>query len=167
MHQRPYEAKLFTADYFTDGTERGEYVPDALTFPELRGNVELHADLAALDTGYETLSLAVAGESLDGNPLYAATVGTGDSSLLFITQQHGDEPIGTEAAMYFLDFLAGDTELARSLREEVTVTVVPRVNPDGFARWEREVGGERGLVDPRLNNNGIDLNRTYDPAAPF
>ena len=39
--------------------------------------------------------------------------------------------------------------IARALREEVTVTVVPRVNPDGFARWEREVGGERGLTVPR------------------
>ena len=162
-----YEAKLFIADYVTDQTERGGYLPDALTFPALRSNDELYADLNRLDAEYDTLSLEVVGASLDARPLYAATVGTGEASLLFITQQHGDEPIGTEAAMYFLDFLAGDSELARSLRDEVTVTVVPRVNPDGFARWEREVGGERGLVDPRLNNNEIDLNRTYDPAAPF
>ena len=162
-----YEAKLFIADYFTDQTERGGYLPDALTRPGLRGNEELYADLNRLDAEYDTLSLEVVGQSLDARPLYAATVGTGEASLLFITQQHGDEPIGTEAAMLFLDFLAGDTDLAQSLRDEVTVTVVPRVNPDGFARWEREVGGERGLVDPRLNNNEIDLNRTYDPAAPF
>jgi predicted deacylase len=161
-----YEAKLFIADYVTDQTERGGWVPDALTFPALRGNEELWADLNALDAQYDTLALEVVGQSLNARPLYAATVGTGEAKLLFITQQHGDEPIGTEAAMYFLDFLAGDTALAQSLRGEVTVTVVPRVNPDGFARWEREVGGERGLVDPRLNDNEIDLNRTYDPAAP-
>ena len=162
-----YEAKLFVADYATDQTGRGGYVPDALTRPGLRGNDELYADLNRLDAEYGTLSLEVVGQSLDGRPLHAATVGTGEANLLFITQQHGDEPIGTEAAMLFLDFLAGDTALAQSLRGAVTVTVVPRVNPDGFARWEREVGGERGLVDPRYNNNGIDLNRTYDPAAPF
>lgn len=162
-----YQAKLFIADYFTDQTARGGYLPDALTFPALRGNDELYADLNSLDSRNDTLALDVVGRSLDGNPLYAATVGTGETELLFITQQHGDEPIGTEAAMYFLEFLSGDTETARALREEVTVTVVPRVNPDGFARWEREVGGERGLVDPRLNNQEIDLNRTYDPAALF
>ncbi len=162
-----FEAKLFIADYFTDQTERGGYLPDALTFPALRSNDELYADLNRLDARYETLSLEVVGQSLDGNPLYAATVGTGDTNLLFITQQHGNEPIGTEAAMHLLDFLSEDTELARSLRDEFTVTVVPRVNPDGFARWERQVGGERGLTNPRLNNEELDLNRTYDPAAPF
>ena len=41
-----YEAKLFIADYFTDQTGRGGYVPDALTRPGLRGNDELYADLA-------------------------------------------------------------------------------------------------------------------------
>jgi hypothetical protein len=162
-----YEAKLFIADYFTDQTERGGWLPDALTFPDLHSNDELYADLARLDARYEPLSLDVFGRSLDGNPLHAATVGAGETELVFITQQHGNEPIGTEAALYLLDFLSGDTELARSLRDEVTVTVVPRVNPDGFARWEREVGGERGLTAPRLNNEGLDLNRTYDPAAPF
>ncbi|GAA0569862.1 hypothetical protein GCM10009416_05470 [Craurococcus roseus] len=162
-----YEAKLFIADYFTDQAARGGWLPDTLTFPDLRSNDELYADLNRLDARYDTLSLEVFGQSLDGNPLHAATVGTGEAELLFVTQQHGNEPIGTEAALYLLDFLSGDTELAKALRDEVTVTVVPRVNPDGFARWEREVGGERGLTGPRLNNEGIDLNRTYDPAAPF
>lgn len=160
-------AKLFIAEYFTDQAAQGGYRPDALTVPALRGNAELFADLESLDARYDTLSLEVIGQSLNGNPLHAATVGTGETRLLFVTQQHGDEPIGTEAAMFLLDFLAEDTEAARMLRDEVTVTVVPRVNPDGFARWEREVGGERGLIDPRLNDSELDLNRTYDPAAPF
>ena len=162
-----YEAKLFIADYFTDQTERGGWLPDALTFPGFRSNDELFAELNRLDAEYDTLSVEVYGQSLGGEPLHAATVGTGDKSIVFVTQQHGDEPIGTEAALYLLDFLSGDSELARSLREEVTVTVAARVNPDGFARWEREVGGERGLVDPRLNDDEVDLNRTHDPAAPF
>lgn len=162
-----YEAKLFIADYFTDQTERGGWLPDALTFPDLRSNDELYADLNRLDARCDALSLEVIGQSLDGDPLYAATVGTGETELVFVTQQHGNEPIGTEAAMYLLEFLSEDTELARALREEVTVTVVPRANPDGFERWERQVGGEQGLTNPRLNDEAIDLNRTYDPAAPF
>ncbi len=160
-------AKLFVADYFTDATAEGGYLPDVFTFPELRSNDELWGDLDRLDAAYDTLSLEEIGRSLEDNPLYSAQVGTGDIALMFITQQHGDEPIGTESAMYLLDFLAQDTELAEFLRNEVTVTVVPRVNPDGFARWELEVGGEPGLVDPRLNEAGIDLNRTHDPADPF
>jgi murein tripeptide amidase MpaA len=123
--------------------------------------------MAGLDAECDTLSVEEFGRSLDDNPLHAATVGTGGRSIPFVTQQHGDEPVGTEAAMILLDFLAEDTEVARAIREEVTIAVAPRVNPDGFARWEREAGGERGLVDPRVNSEGIDLNRTDDPAAPF
>jgi murein tripeptide amidase MpaA len=160
-----YEAKLFIADYFTDQMAEGGYLPDTLTIPGLTSNEDLYAELTRLDAEFDTLSLRNIGQSLDQRPLFAATVGTGERELLFITQQHGDEPIGTEAALWLLEFLSEDTAAARELREQVTVTIVPRVNPDGFARWEREYAGERDILDPRVNNEGIDLNRTYDPSV--
>lgn len=159
-----YQAKIFIADYFTVQEATGGYVPQDFTRQTLRSNDELYADLAELDES-DLLSLEMIGESLEENPLYAATVGTGERNIVFITQQHGDEPTGTEAAMHFLDYLISDQ--AQEVRDAVTVTVVPRVNPDGFARWEQAIGGVRGLVDPRLNSNGQDLNRTYDPEDPF
>lgn len=162
-----YTAKLFIADYVTEQEAAGGYVPDMLTTQFLRSNAEVYDALEALDARYETLTTEQVGVSLRGNPLTTATVGTGETDVVFITQQHGDEPIGTEAALLFLDFLAGDSAEAAMLREELTVTVLPRVNPDGFARWEQEVGGVRGVLDPRVNDSGIDLNRTYDPADPY
>lgn len=166
INREALAAKLFVAEYATDRMADGGWLPGTLTVPTLRGNDALQADLARLDAAHEALSLEQIGASLAGNPLHAARVGTGNTSLMFVTQQHGDEPIGTESAMYLLDFLSQDTELAASLREAVTVTVVPRVNPDGFARWQLETGGQSGLVDPRLNDAGIDLNLSHDPADP-
>ena len=162
-----YGAKLFIADYYTDEREAGGYVPDMLTTQALHSNAELYAELQLLDAASENLSLDQVGTSLGGNPLYTATVGTGERELVFVTQQHGDEPIGTEAALHFLDFLTSDLPEAEAIRDGATITVLPRVNPDGFARWELEAGGVRGLTDPRVNDAGQDLNRTYDPENPF
>ncbi len=161
-----YQAKLAIVDYVTDQTEAGGYVPDTLTVPELRSNAELYGELFMLDMEYDTLDLEQIGSSIAGNPLYAANVGTGETELVIITQQHGDEPTGTEGALLFLDWMSGETAGAAEAREALSVTMVPRVNPDGYARWEQEVGGERGLVDPRRNEAEVDLNRAYDPENP-
>ncbi|WP_447926411.1 M14 family zinc carboxypeptidase [Vreelandella sp. EE27] len=130
-----------------------------------RSNEQLYQDLEDLDEIYDTLSLVQAGESLEGRPLYSATVGDGPRKLMIVTQQHGDEPVGTEAAMHLLEWISGDSEAAQSLREQVTLTVMPRVNPDGFERWEQLVAGESDpetTLDPRRNAADIDLNRTWD-----
>lgn len=162
-----YEAKLFIADYVTEARNDGSYAPETLTTQELHSNAELYAELGALDAASDDLTLDQVGTSLGGNPLYTATVGTGEREVLFVTQQHGDEAISTESAMLFLDFLVSDDPEAEAIREGATITVMPRVNPDGFARWEQEAGGVRGLTDPRLNDVGQDLNRTHDPENPF
>ncbi|MGO2009438.1 M14 family zinc carboxypeptidase [Vreelandella alkaliphila] len=102
---------------------------------------------------------------MEGRPLYSATVGEGPRKLMIVTQQHGDELTGTEAAMHLLEWLSGDSEAAQALREQVTLAVMPRVNPDGFERWEDLVAGEldpETTIDPRRNAEDIDLNRTWD-----
>lgn len=162
-----YEAKLFIADYATEQAAKDEWTPDELTFTSLYSNPELYSALHKLADDNDEMTLEQYGESVKGNPLYAATVGEGEKSVVFMTQQHGDEPIGTQAALYLLDFLTSGTDLADQILEEVTITVMPRVNPDGFARWEEAVGGKPGVLDPRVNENGQDLNRTYDPEDPF
>lgn len=144
--------------------------PQPLFQQGLRSNEEFYAELARLDKTYATLDLAQAGESLDGNPLYRAVVGDGPQTLMIVTQQHGDEPTATEAAMYLLEFMSGDSPMAQALREEVTLVVMPRVNPDGFDRWEALISGEAHpdeTIIPRRNSADIDLNRAYDPDNPL
>src|SRR4051812_48907877 len=43
--------------------------------------------------------LGVVGRTNEQRPIRLATVGTGPVRLLYVTQQHGDEPLGTPAAV--------------------------------------------------------------------
>ncbi|WP_227368609.1 M14 family zinc carboxypeptidase [Halomonas sp. M20] len=156
-------AKFSIADYYADNVSLGEFDKDQpLTLDNLRSNEQLYADLETLDEQRDTLDLAVAGESVEGRPLYRAEVGQGDKTLMIVSQQHGDEPLGTEALVTLLDTLSADTDYARNLRDEVTVVAMPRVNPDGFARWEQQAAGDQDVLDPRRNSENVDLNRSYD-----
>lgn len=162
-----FEAKRFIADWLQGERGDGSWIPPEPVRPGLRDNAELRTELQQLDAASGALRVEVIGTSLSGNRLHAATIGTGDTHLLFLTQQHGDEPIGTEAAMLLLGYLTSNDPEVAGLLADVTVTVVPRVNPDGFARWQADVAGARPATPSRFNDRGIDLNRTYDPSAPF
>lgn len=165
------DATTSIARFYTENVADAEYDPDQpLVQQGLRSNDQLYDDLNALDATYDTLALSQVGESLEGRPLYSATVGEGDRKLMIVTQQHGDEPTGTEAAMLLLEWLSGDSEAAQALRSEITVTVMPRVNPDGFERWEQLAFGDAVFdetIDPRRNSADIDLNRTWDSSEVF
>ncbi|MGF0165894.1 M14 family zinc carboxypeptidase [Streptomyces albidoflavus] len=132
----------------------------------LTSNAELSAELRTLTERHpHTLDVETIGRSVDGRPLYTATAGTGPRKLLILTQMHGDEPLGTEAALRMLKKVAGPGRAARELREEVTIKVVPRVNPDG---WERYHDPDfREGIDPRLNSQKVDLNRMFGPAPEY
>lgn len=165
------DATTSIARFYTENVSPTDYdAAQPLIQQGLRSNEQLYSDLVALDETYDTMTLDQVGESLEGRPLYSATVGEGERKLMIVTQQHGDEPTGTEAAMLLLEWLSGDSEAAQALRNEVTVTVMPRVNPDGFERWEQLANGEAvldGTIDPRRNSADIDLNRTWDSSETF
>ena len=105
------------------------------------------------------------GTTNEGRDIWAATVGTGETDVLYITQQHGDEPLGTEAALKLLQHLAtsGSAAVDEILRE-LTLTIVVRANPDGAERFQRQ------NVDPDcsgafcLRGVGYDINRYHDPS---
>ena len=160
------DASTSIARFYTENVSSSEYNAEQRLIQQgFRSNDQLYSDLAELDANYDTLSLSQVGESVEGRPLYSATVGQGARKLMIVTQQHGDEPTGTEAAMHLLEWLSGDSEAAQALREQVTITVIPRVNPDGFERWQGLVAGEldpETTLDPRRNAENIDLNRTWD-----
>jgi hypothetical protein len=110
------------------------------------------------------VSLETIGQSNEGRDIYLAKVGRGPIKVLYITQQHGNEPLGTEAALQLLARL-GQGGAWRSILDEVTLLVVPRVNPDGSERFWRQ------NFDPDCSGafctpgRGFDINRWHDPAV--
>lgn len=129
----------------------------------LHSNAELSAALDRLAARHpDVVDVTEIGRSVEGRPLEAVTVGHGDRTLLVLTQVHGDEPLGTEAALALLDRATAPTPAGAALRDGVTLVVVPRINPDGWGRYTGRDFAE-GL-DPRRNSNDIDLNRTFGPS---
>ncbi|WP_394829596.1 M14 family zinc carboxypeptidase [Pendulispora albinea] len=105
------------------------------------------------------------GRTNEDRPVWSARVGHGPVRILYVTQQHGDEPLGTPAALEFLRLAgASDGPWQRWLRSRVTVAIVVRANADGFERnW-------RYNYDPDANpeygerGKGYDINRYHNPA---
>lgn len=108
-------------------------------------NEELYEKLQQLrDRSEGVMKLEIAGYSnaiyfpdLDeplGYPLYVCKFGEPDPSKvsLFITTQiHGNEPIGTEAVVEIMQNLISGSQGAKDILENVTIWIMPRINPDG------------------------------------
>jgi hypothetical protein len=104
------------------------------------------------------------GLSNEGRPVWAARVGHGPIRIQYVTQQHGDEPLGTPAAVEFLKTVGlPTTRWHRWLRSRVTVDVIVRANPDGHVRdWRFNYDPD---ADPEFGERGkgYDLNRYHNP----
>jgi hypothetical protein len=94
------------------------------------------------------------GPSLAGRPLYKLEIGEDGPRqggyVVVIGRQHPPEVTGSLALMRFIEEVVGDSDLARSFRNEFKVLLVPLLNPDGVDRghW-------------RHNMAGVDLNRDW------
>lgn len=106
---------------------------------DLLTNEELGELLSRLESESDgRVSTGVLGESNEGRQIHSARVGEGDLDVLAITEQHGHEPFQAEGYVAALEYLGtADRSDVREIREEVTLHVVPRVNPDGFAGRQR------------------------------
>ncbi|WP_020667082.1 M14 family zinc carboxypeptidase [Amycolatopsis nigrescens] len=124
---------------------------------------ELHK-LQLLSLG--RVSVREIGRSNQGRPVWSARVGHGPLRISYLTQQHGDEPLGTPAALEFLRELGtGNSAEQRRLRSQVTVDIVVRANPDGFEHdWRYNYAPD---ADPEYGERGkgYDINRYHDPAV--
>ncbi|MCC6796425.1 MAG: carboxypeptidase regulatory-like domain-containing protein [Candidatus Hydrogenedentes bacterium] len=70
----------------------------------------------------------------------------------YIATIHGDEPVGTEMCLYFIDLLLteyGSDSRITKLVDNTEIWIVPLMNPDGLESVER------------FNENGFDLNRNF------
>ncbi len=110
------------------------------------------------------VDISTAGFSNEGRPIRRATLGHGPVRIFYVTQQHGDEPLGTPAAVRALWALGvPNTAWHRWMRSRITLDIIVRANPDGHVRnW-------RYNYDPDANpeygqaGQGYDINRYHDP----
>jgi hypothetical protein len=97
----------------------------------------------------ELFSMEKIGESIEGRSINHVRAGTGPVAVLLWSQMHGDESTATAALFDLFDYLRRhrkDPAVTRIL-SELTLHVVPMLNPDGAERFERR------------NAQSIDINR--------
>ena len=102
-----------------------------------------------------TSSQAIIGTSVEGRSITAYTFGTGETDLLFVGGVHGGyEANSVRLADTMIDHLHANADLIPS---NVTVHIIPVLNPDGYA-----LPATASDQDRRFNANGVDLNRNFD-----
>ncbi len=156
---------------------------------------ELTAALKAAVAAHPELARVVSiGKTREGRDIWAVEIANAKgtpvgqrSGLLVAANFEGDHVIGSELALFLVEFLvngyAGDQAVKQRLDEQV-VYVLPRVNPDGAESMFAAVRtGRRTNLSPvdadndgRIDENGPeDLNkdgvitvmRVKDPAGPY
>lgn len=113
------------------------------------------------------VALEVIGKTNEGRDIYLAKVGTGAKKVMYITQQHGNEPLGTEAALQVLKTLGSSNHPEiKKIRNETTLLVVVRANPDGGERFWRYNVDPDAVPEYGRAGMGYDINRYHNPAMP-
>ena len=67
-----------------------------------------------------------------GRAIPIVTIGSGDRGIVIIANQHGDEFTVSNSALELVRALTSNAAGAQEIRDAVTVTIIPRVNIDGF-----------------------------------
>jgi hypothetical protein len=97
----------------------------------------------------DLFKVAQVGKSIEGRSISLVTAGEGAFKVLLWSQMHGDEPTATSALFDIFEYLRRHREepVAQRILENLTLHVIPMLNPDGAERFQRR------------NAQGIDINR--------
>ncbi|WP_078543713.1 M14 family zinc carboxypeptidase [Litchfieldia alkalitelluris] len=125
--------------------------------------------LKTQDAKQEQMDLEVIGQTVKGRDIYMAKyISTPDNpTILFLTQQHGNEQLATEGALEFIKHLG--TNKTKGYLDNVNVLIIPMLNADGamgdvnFSLDNYLADGGRHLT--RANANNVDLNREHAKAT--
>lgn len=97
-----------------------------------------------------------------GREIPVVTIGDGPTQVMYIANQHGNEYVVSEAMISLIRTISGNSPTANAIRDAMTVTIVPRVNVDGF---DADVTDEAGRTTPWRQN--YDPSCTEAPCDPF
>ena len=125
--------------------------------------------LQTQDEKQEAMELEVIGQTVKGRDIYLAKYISDpeNPTILFLTQQHGNEQLTTEGALEFIKHLG--TSKTKGVLDHVNVLVIPMLNADGargdvnFPLDNYLADGDRHLT--RYNANEVDLNREHNKAV--
>ena len=118
--------------------------------PPLLSHEEVVKRLRAVVAANDALfTMEQIGESVEGRSIHHVKAGSGRTGVLLWSQMHGDEPTATAALFDVFEYLSRHRDEApvRRILSQLTLHVVPMLNPDGAERFQRR------------NAQGIDINR--------
>jgi carboxypeptidase D len=120
---------------------------------------DVTALLQAYTAAYPGITrLESAGRSVQGRELWVLYISDNpgaeedEPEFKYISTIHGNEPVGTEMCLYFIDLLLtgyGNTQRITDLIDTTAIAIMPLMNPDGLE------------ADSRYNAQGFDLNRSF------
>jgi hypothetical protein len=104
----------------------------------------------------EWVTIKTVGKSIEGRNINLVSLGNGPTQVLLWSQMHGDEPTATMALMDILQFFdkaEGDLAVLRDqLLENISIHMLPMLNPDGAERFQR-----RNALNVDLNRDALRL----------
>ncbi|WP_226925268.1 M14 family zinc carboxypeptidase [Georgenia thermotolerans] len=117
------------------------------------------------DAKQDRMELEVIGQTVKGRDIHLVKYlsDPANPTILYLTQQHGNEQLTTEGALEFIKSLG--TGKNDGLLDKVNVLIVPMLNADGamgdvdFSLDGYRASGDRHLT--RYNAHEIDLNRDH------
>jgi predicted deacylase len=137
-------------------------------YPELIATLER---IVASSHGAARLSYSPYRAKDSGRQIPIVTIGHGDRAMMVIANQHGNEYVVSNSAIEIIRALTANSDAARTIRDELTVTVMPRVNVDGFdgtptgSPWRYNVDPDVCPTGPcpafYARNQGYDINRYH------
>ena len=110
----------------------------------------------------------VVGTSVEGRSIETVSYGNGSTQLLFVGGIHGGYEWNSSVLAYAaMDYFAAHPE---TIPQNVTVTIIPAMSPDGTYKVVGKEGRFDALDVPpspdqspgRFNAHGVDLNRNFD-----
>ncbi len=110
----------------------------------------------------------IIGQSVEGRNLEAYTFGKGGTLVTFVGGIHGGYEWNSIMLAYqMIDYLTENLEI---IPDNITVTIIPNVNPDGLYKVTGKDGRfllsdlkvDLPIGTGRFNANNVDLNRNFD-----